>query len=88
MLGDNRKISARFISSHLGAPPRRCECCLRSATQTVIIEYAGFKRVPIAVCNRHANMAAKELRRFLLQRVNRDRHFAETLATMAQQKAG
>lgn len=84
MLGGNRKLSTRFIGSYAGAPLRRCECCLRSATQTVIVEFAGFKRVPIAVCNRHANMAAKELRRFLLQRANRDRHFAETLAAMAQ----
>lgn len=88
MLGDNRKISsARFIGSHAGAPNRRCECCIRTATQTVTFEYAIGKRVTAACCKRHANMAAKQLGRFLAQRANRDKHFKEILATMAQ-KAG
>jgi len=63
----------------------RCECCLRSAHQTVVVEMAAGRRVHIAACNRHERMARSELRRFLAHRANRDRHFAKELAAMAQE---
>lgn len=80
--------TTRLLCSFPGARLQRCECCLRTAKQTVIVERASGHRVRIAACNRHRNMAERELRRFLIHRINRDRHFAEILALLAPRRAG
>ena len=82
MHGDNH-ISPRFICSYEGAPPKRCECCLRTAHKTVIFRTKAGRHIHVAACNRHANMAERELRRFLVHRANRDKHFAAEMAVMA-----
>ena len=81
-------ISPRFICSYAGASLKRCECCLRSARQTVIFATKTGRHIHVATCNRHAKMAEREFRRFLVHRANRDRHFASELATMATRESG
>ena len=87
MHGGIPTLPARFICTLDGAPLQRCECCLRSARQTVIFERSSGRRIHVAACNRHANMAERELRRFLVHRANRDKHFAAEMAAMGARES-
>jgi len=72
-------MSAKIIAILDGAPPMRCECCIRTARRTVVLDL-GKRRIEVACCTRHAKMAMEQMRRFLAHKANRNTHFAAQLA--------